>query len=232
MKLLAEEIARLIDVSLVRPEVSAADLQDFVQHVKKYRFVGAHVLPCYVVELASLLAEEPDVLVGTAVGFPSGANTTAVKVHEARQALEGGAHELDMVINVGALRSKRYRYVEDEIRAIVDVAGGRTVKVILEVHYLTPDEIKRACDLCITTGAHFIKTSTGWAPTGATLENVALIKSLVGDAIRIKAAGGIRDLATLMEMRKRGATRFGISLKSALKIMDECERTRDGTVKV
>ena len=232
MKLTANAVARMIDCSIVWPQYDATDVREFSRTVQKHQFIGAHVLPCYVAELNALLRCEPDILIGTAVGFPTGAHTTAVKVHEAEQALKDGCDELDMVINVGALRSKRYRYVADEIRAIVGVAGGKTVKVILEVHYLTHDEIKRACDLCIEAGAHFVKTSTGWAPTGATLENVALIKSFVGDAIQIKAAGGIRDLETLIGMYKLGATRFGLSRKWAVKIIEECTAAPGGAIEV
>ena len=232
MKLTTHDIAQLIDASVVRAEVSASDLQEFAQTVRKYHFIGAHVLPCYVAELKGLLEGESDILIGTGAGFPSGAHTTAVKVHEAEQAFKDGCDELDMVVNIGALRSGRYKHVEHEIRAIVRKAAGKTVKVILEVHYLTSDEIKRGCDLAIKAGADFVKTSTGWAPTGATPENVALIKSFVGDAIRIKAAGGIRDLATLVEMYKLGATRFGLGAKWAVKVVAECNSAHSGSVEV
>ena len=133
-----------------------------------------------------------------------------------------GCDELDMVINVGLLRSGQYQRVLDDIRGVVEVAGTAPVKVILECHYLSDEQIRRGCELCIEAGAAFVKTSTGWAPTGATLENVALIKSCVGDAIGIKAAGGIRGLETLIEMYRRGARRFGIGLSTATRIFEEC----------
>ena len=232
MEITSNDIARMIDASVVRAEVSETELKAFARSVREYRFIGAHVLPCYVAELKELLAGETDILIGTGAGFPSGGQTMDIKIAEARQAFSDGCDELDMVINIGALRSGRDRFVEDEIKAIVDVADGKTVKAILEVHYLTPDEIKRGCELAIRAGAAFVKTSTGWAPTGATVENVALIKSFVGDAIGIKAAGGIRDVATLIEMYRRGATRFGISVKSSAKIIEECNAQHGGAVEV
>jgi len=131
-----------------------------------------------------------------------------------------GCDELDMVINLGLLRSGQYQRVLDDIRGVVEVANGVPVKVILECHYLTDAEIRKGCELCIQAGAAFVKTGTGWAPTGATLENVALIKACVGDAIGIKASGGIRGLETLTEMYRRGARRFGIGLRSAPRIFE------------
>jgi deoxyribose-phosphate aldolase len=168
-----------------------------------------------------LLIEGPDIQIVGAVGFPSGGNTTRIKVAEAKELLEMGCSELDMVINVGLLRSGTYQHVLDDMRAVVDVADGAPVKAILECHYLSNEQIRRGCELCIKAGASYVKTSTGWAPTGATLENVALIKSCVGDAIAIKAAGGIRDLDTLLEMYRLGARRFGIGLSSAMGILEE-----------
>ena len=127
------------------------------------------------------------------------------------------------MMNVGMLRSGRYGYVEDEIRAIVETAGDMTVKVILETCCLTDDEIKKACELSILGGADFVKTSTGWAHECATVRVISLITSFVGKAIKVKAAGGIRDIAILMKMYKMGVSRFGVILKSSLKIIDECK---------
>ena len=222
----------MIDASIVRPAVDEAQLQQFAGTVKKYQFIGAHVLPYYVSKLNALLRNEPDILIGTAVGFPSGAHRTDVKVFEAKQALADGCRELDMVINIGALKSGRFDYVADEIRTIVEVAENKPVKVVLETHYLTDDQIKKACELSIQAGAAFVKTSSGWAETGATLENVGLIKSYVGDAIKIKASGRIRDLGTLVEMYGLGASRFGINAQSAIRIMEECISLHCGSVEV
>ena len=161
-------------------------------------------------------------IIGSPVGFPSGGNTTAIKVEEARQLIRDGVDEMDMMLNVGKLRSGEEEYVLEEMKQVIGAAGNTPVKVILECHYLSDEQIRRGCELCLEAGAAFVKTSTGWAPTGATLENVALIKSCVGDAIGIKAAGGIRGLETLIEMYRRGARRFGIGLSTATRIFEEC----------
>lgn len=232
MKLTSYDIARMIDASMLRPEVKEADLNEFARNAKKYHFLEAQILPYYASELNSLLEDTPDILVAAPIGFPSGAHKAAVKVLEAELALEDGCDELDMVINIGALRSGRFSYVGDEIKAIVAVAQDKPVKVILETHYLNKDEIKRCCELSIKARAAYVKTSTGWAETGATVENVALIKSFVGDAIKIKASGGIRNVRTLVEMYKNGARRFGISIHSAVKIIEQCNSVYDGSVEV
>jgi len=230
MKLTTEDIVRMIDFSAVAGGIGEAQVEELAQQAKKYKFIGAHVLPCYVKKLSALLEGEDEILIGTGIGFPSGAHTTDIKVKEAVRALEDGCRELDMVINVGALLSEKYDYCRDEIRAVVEVAGDKAVKVILEVHYLGEDDIKKGCELCIDAGARFVKTATGWAPSGATVENISLIKSFVGDAINIKASGGIRTLDTLTSMYKAGARRFGISAQSALKILDECSAFPNGII--
>jgi len=230
MQFSKNEIAQMIDFSAVAGGVGEAEVEEMAAYAKKYQFIGAHVLPCYVKKLSELLAGEDAILVGAGIGFPSGAHTTEVKVHEAKLALADGCRELDMVINVGALRSGKYQYCTDEIRAIVDVAAGKPIKVILEVHHLTDDQIKRGCQAVIDSGAQYVKTATGWAPSGATPENIALIKSFVGDAVQVKAAGGIRTLAMLKELYRLGARRFGIGTQSALKIMAEIEALPDELV--
>jgi deoxyribose-phosphate aldolase len=228
MKLTAEKLARMIDLSAVRTEVDAAEVRQLAETAKQYRCVCAFVLPCYLPELRTLLAGSPEVGVGGVVGFPSGAHSTATKVAEARQQLAEGATELDMVINVGMLRSGRSAYVENDIRAVVEAADRVPVKVILEAHYLSDEQIVEGSRLAVRAGAALVKTGTGWAPTGATLHNVRLIKSAVGDAAGVKAAGGVRDLATVVEMIRLGATRFGVGLASAKKLLDECAATTEG----
>jgi deoxyribose-phosphate aldolase len=223
MKLTADEIARMIDFSAVSGGVGETEIEELAREARKRRYGGIMVLPCHVEKISALLAGDSEYVIGTVIGFPSGANTTNVKVYEARLAVEQGCGELDMVVNVGALRCGNYGFAKDDIRAVVGAADGRAVKVILEVHYLSADQIKRGCEICIAAGAQFVKTATGWAPTGATVENVAQIKSFVGDAVRIKAAGGIRSLDTLVKMYQAGAMRFGIGAQGALKIMQEIE---------
>jgi deoxyribose-phosphate aldolase len=222
MSFTVQEIASMVDLTAVRADTDEAEVRALADAAKRYRPTCVCALPSFTKLMRDLLADEPDVRVVGAVGFPSGGNTTGVKIAEARELLGMGCSELDMVINVGLLRSGAHQRVLDDMRAVVDVADGAPVKVILECHYLSEDQIRAGCELCVRAGASFVKTSTGWAPTGATLENVALIKSCVGDAIAIKAAGGIRSLDTVMEMYRLGARRFGIGLSSAIQIFEEC----------
>ena len=221
MTLTVNELARMVDLSAVRTDVPAEEIRRLAEMASRYQCVCAFPMPCYVRELADLLSYAPEVGVGGVVGFPSGANATAIKAAEARQLLADGADELDMVMNVGLLLSGRYDDVAADIRAVVDEAEETPVKVILEAHYLSDDQIRRGAELCLRAGAAFVKTSTGWTPTGATPHNISLIKSVVGDKARIKAAGGIRDLAGLVELYRRGARRFGLGLASGAKILAE-----------
>lgn len=222
MKFTVQEIARMTDLTAVRPDSDEAEVRALAEAAKKYQCICACALPSHTPLLRDLLADEPDICIVGGVGFPSGGNTMAIKVAEARELLQIGCGELDMVINLGLLRSGEYQRVLDDIQAVVDVAGGVPVKVILECHYLSDDQIREGCELCIEAGASFVKTGTGWAPTGATLENIALIKSCVGNAIAIKAAGGVRGLDMVMEMYRLGARRFGVGLNSAIQIFEEC----------
>ncbi|MBN1573217.1 MAG: deoxyribose-phosphate aldolase [Deltaproteobacteria bacterium] len=232
MRLTRRDVARMIDSSIVRPEVDESELYEFAQSVKKYRYIGAHVLPYFVAELNGLLGGDDDILIGTGIGFPFGNHKTDVKLLEAKIALTDGCRELDMVINVSALLSRRLDYVIDDIRTVKEAAGERTLKVILEVHWLNDDDIKRGCECVIKGGADFVKTSTGHTPTGATRENIALLKSIVGDDLKIKASGGVRDLSTLVELYRLGATRFGIGGASAVNIMREFDKIPEGGVEV
>lgn len=230
MKLDIQEIARMTDLSAVRPDTDEAEVKALAEAAKKYRCMCVTTLPSYTPLIKELLADAPDTLISGNVSFPSGGGTSSMKVAEAKELLQMGCDELDMVINIGLLRSRQYQRVLDDIRGVVEVAGRASVKVILECHYLTNDEIRKGCELCIQAGAAFVKTGTGWAPTGATLENIALIKSCVGDAIGIKASGGIRGLETLVEMYRRGARRFGIGLRSAPWIFEVCTSWPDAGV--
>jgi len=232
VELKSEEIARLIDVSTVRTSHGEADIRQLVTYAKEYRFISVHALPCWVSLLSDLLASDADIYVGAPVGFPSGAHKTMTKLTEAEQLLADGVQEMDLMMNVGMLRSGRLNYVEDEIKAVVQIAGDVEVKVILEVHCLSDDEIKKACELCIKAGAAFVKTSTGWMPTGATLETVSLISNFVGNAIKIKAAGGIRDLNILAKMLALGVARFGINVQASMDLISACAQLPGGVLRV
>lgn len=203
-----------------------------VENAKRYGFYAVHVLPCWMPFLRGLLVGSPDILAGAPVGFPSGAHRTDIKAAEARALVADGVQEMDMMLNVGKLRSGDRRYVEEEIRTIVSAAGQVPVKVIIEAPLLTEDEILTACDLCIRGGAAFVKTSTGWVPDGSNLPMIRLIRSHVGKAIKIKAAGGIRDVQTVVDMYRLGVARFGINLETAVKIVSMVSAMPGGAVEV
>ncbi len=218
----ATEVARMIDISAVQTFHEVADVVELAQVARSYGFIAAHVLPTFVPLLKEQL-NGSDTLVGAPVGFPSGGSTTRIKLAEARDLVEAGVQEMDLMINVGRLRSRDKGYVLDEIRTAVDAVSPVPVKVILEIHYLTDEEIKDACEICITAGAEFVKTSTGWAPSGATLDRVGFITRFVGGAIKVKASGGIRDLETVEKMLALGVRRFGINTEAAIAILSQCQ---------
>ena len=239
------QIARMIDHSLLRPDLTPAAVDAGCALAAQYRVASVCVKPADVVqavaELSALgaLATSPrsgapsTVAVGTVIGFPHGGTTTTVKVAESQEALDTGATELDMVLNIGRLRGGRHDDVLREIRAVVDVAhaSGALVKVIVENAYLTDHEKVRACHLSVEGGADFVKTSTGFAPSGATLSDVILMRASVGSSIQIKAAGGVRTLDVLLCMVAEGVTRFGATATAQL-LSEAAERARAGTLRL
>ena len=225
MKFDVGELARMIDLSAVRADVDLAEVQRLAEVCARYQCVCAFVMPCYMPQLKKWLTDTPMVGLGGVVGFPSGAQSTALKVAETHSHAELGATEIDMVINVGMLKSGNDDYVAKDIQAVVDAASEIPVKAILEAHHLSSDEIVRASQIAVEAGVAFVKTGTGWAPTGATSHNVRLIKQTVGDRAQVKAAGGVRDLATIVEMHQLGATRFGLGIDSGIAILEECAAT-------
>ncbi|MDY2657972.1 MAG: deoxyribose-phosphate aldolase [Candidatus Limiplasma sp.] len=219
-----ETIHRRVDISGVRADVSMEELRKIAAAAKHYRFVCAFALPCFTPYLLSFLRDEPDIHVGATIGFPSGADTTFLKVASAKEQIAMGVDELDMVINIGAAKSGRFDLVENDIRAVVEAADGRyPVKSILEVAYLTDDEIRQASEAAVRAGVTYVKTGTGWAGKPTTVETIRLIKSTIGDAAKIKAAGGVRTLDTMLEMIDSGCDRFGIGLRSNMSIMKEVD---------
>jgi deoxyribose-phosphate aldolase len=209
-QLTERDIAKTIDHSLLRPELDDAYVEDGCRLAAKYDVASVCVRPADVRRARAIL-EGTEVAVGTTIGFPHGNHLTAVKVFEAERALEQGATELDMVIQIGALKSRRDRDVEDDIRAVVDVAhsNGAIVKVIFENAYLTDDEKVRACHLTEAAGGDFVKTSTGFAPSGATHEDLRLMRANTGPHVQVKAAGGVRTLDALLAVMELGVTRIG-----------------------
>lgn len=215
-----EDVAKTIDHSLLRPELDDKFIADGCALAAAYRVASVCCRPADVPRAVELLAGT-DVAVGTVIGFPHGGTTTQVKVFEAEQALRSGATELDMVINIAALRSGRDGYVRDEIAAIVAIAhaAGAIVKVILENAYLDDEQKVRGCKLAEAAGADFVKTSTGFAPTGATHEDLVLMRKSVSPHIGVKAAGGVRTLDGLLAVMELGVTRIGATQTAA--ILDE-----------
>lgn len=230
MKFSAFDIAQMVDLSAVRANDSDETIEALVQTAQKYHTYLVTTLPATTVLARKLLGENSKIGLSGNIGFPSGGQTTSIKVAEAKELLKMGCTELDMVINIGKLISAKYDEALDDIHAVVEAANGTPLKVILECHYLNEFQILKGCDLVMEGGANFVKTGTGWTPTGATPENVSLIKSRVEDRVQIKASGGIRTLDTIVELYKRGARRFGIGIKSAPAIFEACNTLPGGVV--
>ena len=209
------QVAKTIDSALLKPEMTIAEVIAGCEMAKKYHVASVCCRPADVALCAKEL-QGSDVLVGTVVGFPHGSSSTATKVFETEQAVRDGAVEIDVVINIGYMKSGMYNEVRDEIAAVVKAAAGYLVKVILENAYLTQDEIVKACHLCEEAGAHYVKTSTGFAPTGAKLEDVKLMKASVSPKMKIKSAGGVKNLDMLLEFMDAGVSRSGASATAAM----------------
>jgi deoxyribose-phosphate aldolase len=214
------EIAAMIDVSAVRADSTLEEVKETAALATRHGCIAAFALPAHTPFLIEQLAGS-GTIAGGAVGFPGGAETTATKAAVAAELAGMGCDEIDMVNNIAWLKAGRGDLYTDDIRAVVDASGGKPVKVILECHWLTDDEIARACEWCVEAGASWVKTGTGWAPAGATLENTALMKRIVGERCGVKAAGGVRDLDTLLAMWELGVRRFGIGVKTAGSILEE-----------
>jgi deoxyribose-phosphate aldolase len=205
-------IARLIDHTLLKPEATVEQIRQLCEEALMYSFASVCVNPTYVKLAAQLLQESP-VKVCTVVGFPLGATTTEVKVFEAEQALKNGATEIDMVINIGALKGEDHTLVKQDIAAVVQITHkyNALCKVIIETALLTDEEKVTACQLTEKAGADFVKTSTGFSHGGATVADVALMRATVGPDVGVKASGGIRTYETAQQMIAAGATRLGVS---------------------
>ncbi len=211
------DVAKVIDHSLLRPELDDAFVTAGCELAAAYDVASVCCRPADVVRAAGIL-RGTNVKVGTTIGFPHGNHVTAIKVAEARQALAGGAVELDMVLRIGALKSGRDGDVQQDIAAVVEVAhdGGAIVKVIFENAYLTDDEKVRACRLTEAAGGDFVKTSTGFAPSGATLDDLRLMRASTSPHVQVKAAGGVRTLDALLEVMAVGVTRCGATATAAM----------------
>ncbi|MGV3526229.1 MAG: deoxyribose-phosphate aldolase [Candidatus Sericytochromatia bacterium] len=205
----------MIDHTLLKPEATEAQVRQLCKEAAEYHFASVCVNPGYVALSAELL-KGTGVMVCTVIGFPLGATDTETKADETRHALANGASEIDMVINIGALKSGNHKKVEADIRAVVQAASGKTVKVILETSLLNDQEKVIACQLSEKAGAHFVKTATGFGPGGATEQDIALMRRTVRPEMEVKASGSIRDQETALKMIHAGATRIGASASIAI----------------
>jgi len=205
------EIAAMIDHTLLKPEATDEQIIKVCREARENKFASVCINPCYV-KLAMEQLKGSGVKVCTVIGFPLGANDTRVKAYEAKIAIEDGANEVDMVINVGKLKAKDYEYVENDIKAVVNEARGKAlVKVIIETCLLTDEEKVKICKLAMEAGADFVKTSTGFNKGGATAEDVKLMYETVAPELKVKAAGGIRTTEDAIKMIEAGASRIGAS---------------------
>ena len=201
---------KYIDHTILKATASGTDVQKLCEEAIEHEFYSVCVNGCYVADAKHIL-QGSDVKIAAVVGFPLGAMTTAAKVFEAKEAVENGASEIDMVINVAKLKDGEIDYVENEIRLIKEAIGDNVLKVIIETCYLTDEEKVKACELSLAAKADFVKTSTGFGTDGATYEDVKLMKSVVGDNAKVKASGGVRDKETAQKYIDLGAERLGTS---------------------
>jgi deoxyribose-phosphate aldolase len=210
-----EQVAGAIDHSLLRPELVATEVQDGCALARQYRVASVCCRPADVSMVVPLLAAGP-VKVGTVVGFPHGSSPTEVKVYEAGLARSRGAAEIDMVLNIGLLRSGELGHVEEEIRQVVIAADGAVVKVILENAYLSDEQKVAACKAVEAAGADYVKTSTGFAPSGATVADIRLMRASVSPRVKVKAAHGVRTLDALLDVMEAGAARCGATATATM----------------
>ena len=215
------EAARMIDISAVRTQHCQKDIEELVGYARKYHFINVHVLPCWISTLAGMLKDLDDVYVGAPVGFPGGAHTTLTKLVEAKQMLQDGVQEMDIMMNIGKLKNGEYDYVLNELRQIIGMADGKVLtKVLIEINALTDEEMFKACDLVIESGADFVKTGTGWIPGDANLDRIRRICEYVDGRVKVKAAGGIRTKEDFLTLYDMGVQRMGINVKSAMEIVE------------
>lgn len=206
---------KMIDHTVLKADTPLETIKRICDEAMEYGFASVCINPCHVAYCADYL-KDSDVNVCTVIGFPLGANTSAVKAFETKDAIANGADEIDMVMNIGALKDKNYDLVRDDVKAVVEAANGTLVKVILETCLLTEDEIKKACELCVEAKADYVKTSTGFSTRGATIEDVQIMKAAVQGKAKVKAAGGVRTHEDMVKIVEAGADRIGTSAGCSL----------------
>jgi deoxyribose-phosphate aldolase len=222
-----EDIAKMIDHSLLNPTIIQEDLENGCRLALEYNVASVCILPYYLKRCAEILMGST-VRASTTIGFPHGGHTTAIKLAEAKQALADGGEELDMVVNISQVLSDGWTYVEEEVRAVTEVthAAGRKIKVIFENCHLNRDQKIRLCRVCGRIGVDWVKTSTGYGTSGATMEDLKLMREHLPPHVQVKAAGGVRDLDTLLAVRALGVTRCGAT--RTREMLDECRRRLAG----
>jgi deoxyribose-phosphate aldolase len=209
---MTKSVVNLIDHTLLKADANKEEICKLVEEAKEYKFASVCVNPTWVKTAAEMLVNTPEVKVCTVIGFPLGASTPETKAFETKNAIENGANEVDMVINIAALKDKQDDLVERDIRAVVEAAKGKALtKVIIETCLLTNEEKVRACELSVKAGADYVKTSTGFSTGGATVEDIRLMRETVGPEIGVKASGGVRSREDALAMVEAGATRIGAS---------------------
>lgn len=206
---------KMIDHTVLKADTPLETVKRICDEAMEYGFASVCINPCHVAYCADYL-KDSDVNVCTVIGFPLGANTSAVKAFETKDAIANGADEIDMVMNIGALKDKNYDLVRDDVKAVVEAANGTLVKVILETCLLTEDEIKKACELCVEAKTDYVKTSTGFSTRGATIEDVRIMKEAVHGKAKVKAAGGVRTPEDMVKIVAAGADRIGTSAGCSL----------------
>ncbi|MFV0396201.1 MAG: deoxyribose-phosphate aldolase [Coprobacillaceae bacterium] len=214
----------MIDHTVLKPDTKKDAVTTLCKEAMEYEFASVCINPTWVAYCAEML-KDSDVKVCTVIGFPLGANTPETKAFETKDAIKNGADEIDMVINIGALKDQNYDLVAKDIKAVVDAAEGKCVKVIIETCLLTKEEIEKVCTIAKDAKATFVKTSTGFSTGGATPEDVALMKKTVGDALEVKASGGVRTYEDMVNVVKAGATRIGTS--SGISLVQGNDSTTD-----
>ena len=227
MKIQPHDVARLIDPSALKIDTSHKDVLDLIEICKKYDFICAFVWPGFSKTLADGL-RGTNTQLGTSLAFPSGQETTAIKVKQAEYFVQLGADEIDMVMNIGFLKSGFYDRVKEDILAVKKVACGTSLKVIVESMLLNDEQLIHACKIVMDCGANYVKSGTGFSANPTTYHHVALMKKTIGNNLRLKVAGGVRNLQTLLNMYVMGANRFGIGVSSAIGIMEEALKYKDG----
>ena len=216
-----KDLNKYIDQTILKPETTEKEILEFLEGVKKYKFCAAVINPCWVEFVCKNLPN--GIKICSVVDFPLGASSTKNKTFATEDLIKKGCDEIDMVMNIGRFKDKNFKYVSKEIKAVVRAAQGRIVKVIIETCLLTDDEKRAATNIIKQSGAKFVKTSTGFSKQGANIEDVKMLRQIVGPDFGVKASGGIRDYTFVAELIKAGANRIGTS--TGVKIMEEFKRT-------